>query len=59
MDALLLAGTVSRYPAWSEKQLQSLGSSPQVVDDSVGREGPSFQASSHWDKQSTVLQPSY
>lgn len=47
MGALLLAGTVSRYPAWAEKQLQSLGSRPQVEGDSVGREGPSFQACWH------------
>ena len=41
MGALLLAGTVSRYPTWSEKQLWSVGSRPQAVGDS-GQRGPQF-----------------
>lgn len=37
MGALLPAGIVSRYPTWSEMQLQRVGSSFQVMCESVGR----------------------
>ena len=40
MGALLLAGTLSRYPTLSEKQLWKVGSRPQVMCESVGGREP-------------------